>query len=397
MRIALLSWESKHSVAVGGLAEHITELAAALCRQGHETHVFTRIGQRQSGYECVDGVHYHRCPFELHRDFLVENQRMCDSFIWHLAETESYLGVPFDIVHGHDWLSVRAMIQAKNEHGRPAVMTVHSTEFGRCGNQLFEGMSRRIREIEWEGTYVADRVICVSGALLKEVQDLYRPPPDKMHVIYNGIDVRRFDARVNTRSARRQYAVGLDEPMVLFAGRMTRQKGPDLLVDALPGLLGQHPRAKFVFAGDGDLRDGLEQRAAALGVAPATRFVGYRNGHELVSLFKTADMVCVPSRNEPFGIVILEAWSARKPVVATRNGGPAEFVEHENTGITVSDNRDSIGWGVGRVLGDKTDGRRMGRNGRREAEARFSWDIIAAATERVYQSVLNSRYHGQRR
>ncbi len=397
MRIAFLSWESKHSIAVGGLAEHVTELAVALCRQGHETHVFTRISDRQSGYECIDGVHYHRCPFESHPDFLVDNQRMCDSFVWHLVETESYLGAPFDIVHGHDWLSVRAMNRVKNEHGRPAVMTVHSTEFGRCGNQLFEGMSRRIREIEWEGTYVADRVICVSGALLKEVQGLYRPPADKMHVIYNGIDVRRFDARVNTRSARRQYAVGLEEPMVLFAGRMTRQKGPDLLVDALPGLLEHHPKAKFVFAGDGDLRDELERQAEALGVAPATRFIGHRNGHELVSLFKSADIVCVPSRNEPFGIVILEAWSARKPVVATRNGGPAEFVEHENTGITVSDNRDSISWGLGRVLADKTQGRRMGRNGRREAESRFSWDIIATATERVYQSVLNSTYRWRRK
>ena len=397
MRIAFLSWESKHSIAVGGLAEHVTELAAALHRQGHETHVFTRIGDRQSGYERIDGVHYHRCPFESHPDFLVENQRMCDSFVWHLVETESYLGAPFDIVHGHDWLSVRAMNRIKNEHGRPAVMTVHSTEFGRCGNQLFEGMSRRIREIEWEGTYVADRVICVSGALLKEVQGLYRPPADKMHVIYNGIDVRRFDAKVNTRSARRRCAVGLDEPMVLFAGRMTRQKGPDLLVDALPGLLEHHPKAKFVFAGDGDLRDELERQAEALGVAPATRFIGHRNGHELVSLFKSADIVCVPSRNEPFGIVILEAWSARKPVVATRNGGPAEFVEHENTGITVSDNCDSISWGLGRVLADKTQGRRMGRNGRREAESRFSWDIIATATERVYQSVLNSTYRWRRK
>jgi glycosyltransferase involved in cell wall biosynthesis len=391
MRIALLSWESKYSIAVGGLAEHVTELAAALRLRGHEVHVFTRIGEGQSTYDCIDGVHYHRCPFQPHPDVFVDNRRMCDSFVWHLAETESFLNARFDIVHGHDWLSVRAMAQIKGDRSRPVVMTVHSTEFGRCGNQLFEGLSRRIREIEWEGAYVAERVICVSGALLREVQQLYSVPGDKMHVIYNGIDVRRFDARIDARSARRKHAIGMRDPFVLFAGRMTWQKGPDLLVEALPGLLEEHPRAKFVFAGDGDLRDGLERRAAALGVAPATRFVGYRSGRDLVSLFKSADIVCVPSRNEPFGIVILEAWSARKPVVATLNGGPAEFVTHEDTGLTVSDDRDSIGWGVGAVLADKTKGRRMGRAGRREAELRFSWNTIATATERVYQSVLDGR------
>ena len=389
MRIALLSWETKHSIAVGGLAEHVTELADALCRRGHEVHVFTRVGERQSTYDCIDGVHYHRCPYETHPDFFVDNQRMCDSFVWHMIETESYLGARFDIVHGHDWLAVKAIAQVKNDHGRNVVMTIHSTEYGRCGNQLFEGPSRRIREIEWEGTYVAERVICVSGALRREVKNLYGVPGDKMYVVYNGVDVQRFDARVNTRSSRRQYAVGADDPFVLFAGRMTWQKGPDLLVEALPGLLTHHPRAKFVFAGDGDLRDGLERRCASLGVSSATRFVGHRKGHDLISLFKSSDLVCVPSRNEPFGIVILEAWSARKPVVATRNGGPAEFVRHEDTGLTVSDDRDSIGWGVGTVLANKAKGRRMGRSGRREAESRFSWNTIAGTTERVYESVLD--------
>ena len=70
MRIALLSWESMHSIAVGGLAPHVSELAAALQRRGHEVHVFTRIGPRQLGYENILGVHYHRCPYQTHDDFL---------------------------------------------------------------------------------------------------------------------------------------------------------------------------------------------------------------------------------------------------------------------------------------------------------------------------------------
>jgi len=388
MRIALLSWESKHSVAVGGLAEHVTELSAALTRLGHEIHLFTRIALGQSGYENIAGVHYHRCPYESHADFLADNQRMCDSFVWHLAETECFLGAPFDLIHGHDWLVVRALEQAKHRHGRPLVMTFHSTEYGRCGNQLYEGASRRIRDLEWLGSYLAGRVICVSKSLLGEVQRLYGVPGDKMSAIYNGIDVRRFDKRVNKKATRKRFNVGVEDPMVLFAGRMTWQKGPDLLMEAMPDLLCEHPETKFVFAGEGDMRGPLEERAKRLGISRSARFVGKRGGRELVGLFKSADLVCVPSRNEPFGIVILEAWGAKKPVVATRNGGPAEFVTHEHTGLTVADRAESIRWGVDRVLSDKPAGVRLGLNGRKEAESYFSWDLIAEQTEGVYLGVL---------
>ena len=87
------------------------------------------------------------------------------------------------------------------------------------------------------------------------------------------------------------------------------QKGPDILLEAIPPLLGFHPHARFVFAGDGDMRWGLEERARQLGVSQAVRFLGFKSGLELVELYKSCDLVCMPSRNEPFGIVLLEAWA----------------------------------------------------------------------------------------
>jgi len=389
MRIALLTWESLHSIRVGGIAPHVTELAAALERRGHDVHVFTRIGEGQSRYERIDGVHYHRCPFQADPDFVTSMGRMSDSLAWHLGEVEAEYGQPFDIVHGHDWLVAKALCQIKNERHRPIVLTVHSTEYGRCGNELFwHCQSQRIREIEWEATYIANRVICVSQSLRKEVQWLYTVPSDKIVSIYNGVDVRPFDAQVNVKSIRARYAIGVDDPCILFAGRLAWQKGPDLLVEAMPRVLRDHPKAKFVFAGEGDMRAELETCVGDARITLATRFVGYRKGAELIGLFKSADIVCVPSRNEPFGIVILEAWSASKPVVATRTGGPAEFVCHEETGFTVASDAKSIGDGVGEMLSDIPGARRMGINGRREAETRFSWENIAAQTEAVYLLAL---------
>lgn len=390
MRIAMFSWESLHSIAVGGLAAHVSHLAGALQRSGHDVHVFTRLGHCQNPYECVGGVHYHRCTFDTPADLLGQTDRMNHALFSRLSSVEGQLRTPFDVVHAHDWLCVRALVRAKNELGRASVLTMHSTEYGRSGNQHWDGPSARIRDIEWEGTYVAQRVICVSRALSREVHEVYRTPMDKMCAIYNGVDVHSFDGRVDAGAVKRQYGITGDAPTVLFAGRMTRQKGPDLLLAAVPRVLDAHPRATVVFSGDGDMRTALEHSARGAGLSSNTRFLGHKSGRELTNLFRSADVVCVPSRNEPFGIVVLEAWSARKAVVATRNGGPGEFVRHDQNGLTVRADADAIGWGLRVALHDAKHARRLGQNGRREAESRFSWDRIARETERVYDVVTES-------
>ena len=100
MRIALLSWETLHSIPVGGVGVHVTELAAALERKGHDVHVFTRMGAWQQPYQRIDGVHYHRCPFPLNADFVAEVDDMCRSFVDHVLQTEGYIGA-FDVIHAH--------------------------------------------------------------------------------------------------------------------------------------------------------------------------------------------------------------------------------------------------------------------------------------------------------
>jgi glycosyltransferase involved in cell wall biosynthesis len=112
--------------------------------------------------------------------------------------------------------------------------------------------------------------------------------------------------------------------------------------------------------------------------------VGRQDFWRLRDLFKSTDCVCVPSRNEPFGIVILEAWSASKPVVATINGGPNEFVWHDVNGFKIQDNPQSIAWGIEGVFRDFDHARWMGQNGRRTVETSFSWDSIADKTLNAY-------------
>lgn len=386
MRIAIFSWESLHSIAVGGVAVCVTELAAALQRRGNEVHVFTRLGNSsQPWYECIDGVHYHRCPYSSHHDFVEDVVNMCRAFTESFFQTESLIG-KFDVIHVHDWLTVCVLDWIKRVRSCKTVFTIHSTEYGRCGNNVFGGNSERIRYYEWLGAYCAEDVIVVSNSLKEEIKWLYNVPEDKISVIYNGVNYRRFDGWIEPAEIKRQYDIGPLDPTVLFVGRIVYQKGPDILIDAIPHILKFYPRAKFIFAGDGEMRWGMEEKARSMGIYGSTRFLGYINGSSLTNIFKSVDCVCVPSRNEPFGIVVLEAWSAGKPVVAASTGGPSEVVWHEVNGLKVYPNYDSVAWGIGRLFADFEYARWMGRNGRIAVESVFSWDMVAQETLVVYNS-----------
>jgi glycosyltransferase involved in cell wall biosynthesis len=379
----MLAWESLHSHPVGGVAQHVTELAAAMERIGHEVHVFTRMAPGQRHHDWIDGVRYHRCPYPGHPEFVDDVNNMCRAFVERMFIVEDMVG-EFDIVHAHDWLAANAMIWIKQGRARRSILTIHSTEYARCGNTFPGGRSQRVRDQERAGTYWADSVICVSNATRDEIMWMYEVPEYKTAVVYNGVSANRFGGPIDVGETRRRYDIGPMDPTILFCGRLEWQKGPDLMVEALPSVLHHHPNAKFVFAGDGSMRHDIERRARAIGAGPAGRFLGYRNGTEIADLFKLSDGVCVPSRNEPFGIVILEAWSAEKPVVVTDVGGPGEIVVHDYHGLKISPTPDSIAWGMGTLLSDFDRARWMGANGRRAVLNGFGWDAIAVQTLTVY-------------
>lgn len=387
MRIALLSWETLHSIAVGGVAVHVTELAAALERKGHEVHVFTRMRWGgDSQHEVIHGVHYHRCPYSGSPNSIDDANNMCRAFVNSVFHTEDYMGVPFDVVHAHDWMTSNAMVWVKQGRGRKGIITIHSTEYGRCGNNFFEGPSQRVMDHERHGTFCADRVITVSGALKSELMWIYNVPDWKACMVYNGISPQAFDGWIDPAQVKSEFHIGPLDPTVLFVGRITAQKAPDVMVESIPFILHHHPNAKFVISGEGDMRGMVERRAHELHVAHACRFHGVLPRQKLVDLYRAVDCVCVPSRNEPFGIVVLEAWAAGKPVVATQNGGPAEFVWHDVNGYKISPTPNSVAWGIGTLFSNFDHARWMGQNGRKAAESAFSWDTIADHTLGVYGS-----------
>ncbi len=386
LRIGVFAWESLYSVKVGGIAPHVSELSETLAEKGNEVHIFTRSGGL-SDHEVINGVHYHRVTHDQSGSIVNQMDRMCDAMYSRFLEVRDTYG-EFDVLHGHDWHPVNVLCRIKNEFGVPFAITYHSTEWGRNGNRhggWWE--AQEISHREWLGGYEAKEVISTSTVLKDEIQHLYQIPDFKITLIPNGIYAGKVRKDVDAGKVKESVEIHPLAPVVLFIGRMSYQKGPDLLVEAIPKVLDHNRDVMFVLIGEGEMRQSCEEMAGALGVPDACRFLGYASDDTVRYWYNTCDIVCLPSRNEPFGIVVLEAWDAGKPVVAT---DAVRLVDNFKTGVTVYQDSDSIAWGINYVL-DGLAENSMGEEGRRMVETCYDWKTIADATLDVYGKVVRAQ------
>ena len=387
MRIAMFSSESLHSISSGGLGVHVTELAAGLQRRGHDVHVITPRMQEQKSYDCIDGVHYHRVDHGSNENDVEDVDSLCKAIAHRFQEVTSMIG-KFELAHAHDWLTADAMKYVMDGFGTPGVLTMHSTEYGRDGNVFYDGFARRVRDAERAGCHTATVVIAVSQFLADELRRFYQVPNEKIHAVPNGVSYDAFDGFIDSDEVKGRYGIAPSAPTIFALGRMTVQKGMDMLVEAVPMVLASYPEARFVILGEGPEKQAVVRRAQELGATGAIVFPNSVPRWQVVDLMRACDIVVVPSRNEPFGIVVLEAWAAGKPVVATLAGGPREFVRHDVNGFLVDANPGGLAHGIGSLLANQDHCRSLGANGRRAVEEKFNWNNVAAYTEGVYQVAL---------
>ncbi len=380
MRIGMFSWESLYSVKVGGIAPHVSELSEALVKRGHEVHVFTRRGDFDA-YDRINGVHYQRADSDRSGDIVAQMDSMCEALYDRFKQVQKAFG-PMDVIHGHDWHPVLALNLIKKNQGLQYILTVHSTEWGRNGNN--PGNSE-ISHREWLGGYESYRIIVTTRAMLEELKAAYSIPEGKVKIIPNGIVAGRIRRALDPGNVKGRYGINALAPVILFCGRMCYQKGPDLLVEAVPLILKECSEARFIFAGEGEMRPQCARRARELGVQEACRFPGYVSSAEKQELMNACDLVCVPSRNEPFGVVVLEAWDAGKSVVATE---AVSIIRNFEDGLLAYIQPESLAWCINRLLRSPEEMKKLAVAGQSRIEKEFSWDRIAEKTEEVYSEIL---------
>lgn len=311
-----------------------------------------------------------------------------------------------DLVHTHTWYANLAGHFAKLIHGIPHVMTSHSLEPLRPwkAEQLGGGYALSCFA-EKTAIEQADAVIAVSAAMKNDILRCYPAvSPDKVHVIYNGIDPDEISPSEGTRQLD---ALGVDpaRPYVLFVGRITRQKGIIHLLDAAADLT---PGVQLVLcAGEPDTVEISREVETRVSHLKATRgqvvWINRMLERDALSeLLTHASVFVCPSVYEPFGIVNLEAMACAVPVVASAVGGIPEIVVPEVTGKLVAFENDGSPFGtprnhqafardlataINQLLDDPAAARRMGRAGRERVLQVFSWQSIARQTAGLYRSL----------
>ena len=314
-----------------------------------------------------------------------------------------------DLVHCHTWYSHFGGILAKLNYGIPLVITVHSLEPLRPWKreQLGGGYDFTVW-LEKTAMEMADAVIAVSSDTKRDIERLFNVAPERLHVIYNGIDLDEY-RKVDTTEALQRYGIDSRVPFVLFVGRITRQKGIIHLVRAI-----KHMDAGFqvvLCAGAPDTREIAREMEEAVAQASAKRagviwIAEMVDKQTVCELYSHAAVFCCPSIYEPFGIINLEAMACETAVVASAVGGIKEVVADGETGFLVPfdpvsetsyEPRDpeqfarDLAVRVNELMRDPQRRERFGRAGRRRAEEKFSWRSIAHQTEALYRTLVSHR------
>lgn len=390
MRILVLAWEYPPRL-VGGIARHVAELYPEIVKLGHEVHLMTIEFGQAPNYEIVEGVHIHRVPVPPGNDFFHWVVNMNNSMGQHGGKLMAEYGA-FDIIHAHDWLVGDAAIALKHFFKIPLVATIHATEYGRY-NGLHTDTQRYIASKEGILVYNAWRVIVCTGYMRHEVHRALGAPWDKIDVVYNGIraEKKQRDPDFDYAAFRRRYA-GDHEKIVYYVGRMTFEKGVSVLLNAAPRVLAETGgNTKFVIIGGGNT-DKLRQQAWDLGIWHKCYFTGFMSDEDLDRFQTVADCAVFPSLYEPFGIVALESFAARVPVVVSDTCGFPEVVRHTVTGIvTRVNNPDSLAWGILEVLKNPGYARWLIDNAYEDLDRRFNWAKLARQTAGVYGLVVQQR------
>ena len=401
VRVALLTREYPPDV-YGGAGVHVEYLARELARLVDLT-VHCWGDDRGATGENGPTVVAHKAWQQLASD--VGHAPVTDALSINLAMADQ-CGTQ-DVVHSHTWYANFAGHLAKLLYDIPHVATVHSLEPLRPWKAEQLGGGYRVSSFsERTALESADAVVAVSTAVAADILQVYPDmSPSRVHVIHNGVDPDDYrpggDPGILTR-----FGIDPTRPVVLFVGRITRQKGIHLLLRAAPML----PKdAQIVLrAGSADTPEiQAEVDAAVADARAAGRDVVFISENltrqELNDLIGSATVFCCPSVYEPFGLVNVEAMACGVPVVATAVGGIPEVVADGETGVLVPIDAVADGTGqprdpdlfardfaaaVGRLLDDPELARKMGESGRNRVLEHFSWQQVAARTAGLYAQLV---------
>jgi glycogen(starch) synthase len=369
----VMFWPAVFWPSIGGVQTMASDLLVALRERGHEFVVITERGSPDLPAEDkYEGIPVYRLPFaavlrDVDRLMEVRSQviRLKREFAAELLH--SFALSANDFLH----------LMTQDAHPAPWLVSLHGAWPSSCSSFVRRTLT------------TADWVVGCSATILRLGCELAPEVSSHSSIIYNAQEPASGDPS----------PVRFDPPVLLYVGRLSWEKGVDVALAALAALLTRFPGTRLVIAGDGPEREALEQQADKLNLGPAIQFLGWVSPKQVSALIATASVMILPSREDSFPVVGLQAALMERPTVATRTGGIPEMILDRETGLLVEkEDPKALADAIGILLQHPNDARRMGKAARRRALETFSFDRHVEAYDALYRMLVpNERTKDGRR
>lgn len=410
MRIAFLTSELSHRNGnyMGGLGNVAIEMLNYLSKDDtNQYYVFslTKNDHLNITIEQDGKIKYHWFPMRMfgelrdnnYNEFMMAFSKKVTLYIieQYLCRNNDF----FNIMHFHDWMVIPIMIRLHrlNFPKMIRILHMHSTEYARIGNQINYNDKESIyrHNLEMQGCCSADLIIPVSEVFGEEIVRLFGVSEDKVRYVDNGLDLSSWINHKPDPYIRSSIGISMDDPVILFCGRLVWQKNPQMLMEAFINTLPAHPRARLVFIGDGHMKPELEKIARKKDLfGKSIFFLGSINGKAKYDWYRTSLLVAVPSFNEPFGLIVIEALISNSPVLIPSNIAPARYLKKspKECAYIYEPNLNDMTRVISLAIRQKEKTIEMGINGCEFVKEHFTSEIMCKKIEKIYNRFNDSAY-----
>lgn len=363
---------------VGGQERYVRFLAKGLAVRGHEVTIYTSNFPKSKMRETLEGIDIKRFNFVCRP----LNNAISPSIFVKLVKHRC----DFDVIHCHnEHAAVSQYCALTRPLSRiPLIITCHGLlRFDHPAKDLFErayskSMGARLLRR-------ANKVITISDSDRKYVNS-FNVPLERIEVIPNGVDVNQYNYQVRDPPEKMSFE---GKRVILFVGPVIRRKGPHILLRAIPKVIKEDPDVMFVFTGNGDFKEEVEQLSRALHVERHTRFLGYIPDDQLHLLYQRSEALVLPSFSEALSYTILDAFAFSKPVISSLIPCIKDYL-CETALLVQPGDSEALADAVLRLLRDRKLAGELGARGRRLVETRFTWDSVVRRVEKIYHEVAES-------